>query len=752
MKNTLKTVLLTLMTACSVMIPPPIIAQDTNTIEIEVDDYERLEELYRQHDFLRNDEELRNLQEVFESVSPWIPKDIEFQGTFPADNPWNLDVWNGQQNIPESVPVPDSGSYTLPENIFDTLILDEGIPPKDLKRALDEYNKLRGDGLAEVDPQTLLENLPPSTRQFFEVFPDQQLIPLFSGLKQELEGRLQKLTEPSGGGALLGSFDSLANNLLQGLGEIALTRAERQGFMLVKESLITLLSRFQFNGPVFSHTIEYLKTNTLVGAFNTHEILKIQLIRDASRLISDVLTFGIFNHVLLHLPSVNQSVNELSQAIATYLEVFLLSDITPERIFSRSHHEVLLGQLHAGFAKIMKQINAQPQGIDEEFTYMLALLADQFYVVLNEKDYLSLAVQEVARGATEATGFYETYRNIKTRLEGRLTTLAGLQPILKAKFDQIQVDLRRVFNSETKVENQEEHILRLVFDITSVIPMIQSIQRDVPVNDSITQLSIRGRRYLSNYPQFMSFFESGISYLKKGNFSLAVYTLTDFVLKNLDVMSVLFSNLDQNIAAIKKNSAAIRKGSALLSTISIYLETYDPENEKYQGKESGELAKIRQESLDTLIDAVTDRTARTGEYILSVGGNVGVFAGLQNVVNRSLDADSRSAGAWLPMGLALQWMPEAKPGVGFHSMLYFFDLGQYVFVREAALSLTEVSWQNAFTLGGQLGLVIAPWGPSALISVGPYFQYTPLISDNQGNAFYNFGLGIGLYIPFFDLN
>lgn len=750
MKRILKTVLLLSVTAGILIHSQPAAAQNTNPVTIEVDNYEALEELYRRYDGLQNDVEVRNLQEAIEAANPWFPKGLEFPGAFPVEYPWNGDGSEAEPRMP--TPSTDGGNPELPENIFDTLILEQGIPPEDLKRALEELDRLGAGDPSGLDPQTLLNSLPSTSRQYFEGIPEQQLIPLLSGVRQEMPGLVQQYSQPSPGRAVVGSLDSLANELLQGLGEIALTRAERQGFMLVKQSLITLLSQFRFNGPVFSHTIEYLKTNTLVAAFNTHQLLKIQLIRDVSRFISDVITYSIFNYPLLRVPSVKQGVEDVSQAIARYLELYLLSDISPEKVFSRSDSEVLMEELYAGFAKIQSILRSGSDDLDDEFTFMLSLIVDQLYILLNEEDFLSLAVQEVAGEAVETTAFTDTYRDTKARFQNGLAALGAVRPVLTSKIDQIRDDLRSVLNPGTETVIPEEDILGLLFDISSLIPMIHDIQRDVPWEDSITRLSIRSRRYLANYPQFMRFFEHTLSYVKSGNFSLAVYTLTDFVLTNLDSVAALFPSLEEGVSTIQENAVAIKKGSALLSTISIYLETYDPENEKYRDKASGELAEIRQASLDTLINAVTDRTARTGEYILSLGGNVGVFTGLQNVVTKTLETAPWSAGAWLPVGLALQWMPEVTPGVGFHSLLYFFDLGQYIFVEETALSLNQVTWRNAFTIGGQLGMVIAPWGPSVLISLGPYVQYTPLISDGQGNAFYHFGLGLGLYIPFFDIN
>ncbi|KGE70966.1 hypothetical protein [Spirochaeta lutea] len=749
MKRILKTMLLLSVIVCLPIHSQPASAQN-DTITIEVDDYESLEELYRRYDVLRNDPAVRTLQEALDAASPWLPRNTEFQGNLPVEYPWKVDGGTAELGTP--TPLPDSGNLDLPENIFDTLILEQGIPPEDLKRALEELDRLGEADPSGLDPQSLLNSLPSTTRQYFEGIPEQQLIPLLSGVRQEMPGLVQYYTQPSPGRAGVGSLDSLADELLQGLGEIALTRAERQGFMLVKQTLITLLSQFRFNGPVFSHTIEYLETNTLVAAFNTHQLLKIQLIRDVSRFISDVITYSIFNYPLLQVPSVKQGVEDVSQAIASYLELYLLSDITPEKVFSRSDSEVFMEELYAGFAKIQSILRSGSEDLDDEFTFMLSLIVDQLYILLNEEDYLGLAVQEVAGEGGETTVFVQTYRAAMARFRNGLTTLGAVRPVLKTKLDQIRSDLRSVIIPGTETVIPEEDILRLLFDISSLIPMIHDIQRDVSLEDSITRLSIRSRRYLANYPQFLRFFEHTLSYVKNGNFSLAVYTMTDFILNNIDSVTALFTSLEEGISTIPENAVAIKKGSALLSTISIYLETYDPENEKYRDKASGELAEIRQASLDTLIQAVTDRTARTGEYILSLGGNVGVFTGLQNVATKTLETAAWSAGAWLPVGLALQWMPEVTPGVGFHSMLYFFDLGQYIFVEETALSLNQVTWRNAFTIGGQLGMVIAPWGPSVLISVGPYVQYTPLISDGQGNAFYHFGLGLGLYIPFFDVN
>jgi hypothetical protein len=195
----------------------------------------------------------------------------------------------------------------------------------------------------------------------------------------------------------------------------------------------------------------------------------------------------------------------------------------------------------------------------------------------------------------------------------------------------------------------------------------------------------------------------------------------------------------------------IKKGVALLTAIARYAETYTV----YDETDPAALAQTRKETLEALIDATTDRSAREGDWVLSVGANVGVapvaWQDTASLFDTSSPVFTPAVGS-LSMGFAAQWLPEEF--VGFHSMIYLFDLGQYLFIDEDELALGDVSWRNAFTVGVQVGATFMVGNPNTLFTLSGFLQYSPTIpgGDTGYEDFRQFGVLLSYYVPFFDLN
>jgi len=199
----------------------------------------------------------------------------------------------------------------------------------------------------------------------------------------------------------------------------------------------------------------------------------------------------------------------------------------------------------------------------------------------------------------------------------------------------------------------------------------------------------------------------------------------------------------------------VSKGIALLSAIARYSELYvvrraqsDPGIE--------ELARLRKETLESLVDATTQRDNRSGDWVWSIGAEVG--AGWAHQVSGEPGGSGRESvhtvAAMLPIGLAVQLLPGESSPFGLHIMGYPIELGQYVFLQEDALDLQPVSWENAITLGIRAGVSVSLGSPSNLLLLSGYYQYSPAIEgrtdDTDGVTQY--GVAISYYVPFFDMN
>jgi hypothetical protein len=163
------------------------------------------------------------------------------------------------------------------------------------------------------------------------------------------------------------------------------------------------------------------------------------------------------------------------------------------------------------------------------------------------------------------------------------------------------------------------------------------------------------------------------------------------------------------------------------------------------------LRKTRKESLESLIEAATNRNARGGEWVLSLGANVGLYTGW----NAADGARLSTLG--LPMGFAVQELPSAKgqaawdTGCQFlvpdHFQISIIDLGQFIVGPEAG---KDVSWNDFLLIGAQIG-----WIPNLLQSpsdafvLGADVRYIPG-GSRKGEFFV--GAVAAYYVPFFDLN
>jgi hypothetical protein len=182
-----------------------------------------------------------------------------------------------------------------------------------------------------------------------------------------------------------------------------------------------------------------------------------------------------------------------------------------------------------------------------------------------------------------------------------------------------------------------------------------------------------------------------------------------------------------------------RKGLRLLGGVMRYAETYAGPDAK-----SADAHERRVKLLEDLTTEMTDRSARDGDVVWSLGG------ALMPVVGARIPLEKHEKAAVygpisLPIGIGVQ-----KVGGGIHAALGIVDLGQYV-AWEPGLEVAEPDIEDALAPSLTLGYA---WGKSfpafiaATLSYSPHYQF----SSNTSRGSLNVGGTMGVYVPFLDIN
>lgn len=158
-------------------------------------------------------------------------------------------------------------------------------------------------------------------------------------------------------------------------------------------------------------------------------------------------------------------------------------------------------------------------------------------------------------------------------------------------------------------------------------------------------------------------------------------------------------------------------------------------------KEAGE---TREKILENLANRLVDRTHRDGGWVVSAGGNLGLFGGARTDF---VTAAAVAFPAQLGVGVGAQSYSTGNHG--FHAMATIFDLGQYVTFSGAPLKVDPPDLKSAVTVGltagAWLGLRETPY------YLGLYGGVSPFVTAN-GKPTYQVGLSTGLYVPLLDFN
>ncbi len=208
----------------------------------------------------------------------------------------------------------------------------------------------------------------------------------------------------------------------------------------------------------------------------------------------------------------------------------------------------------------------------------------------------------------------------------------------------------------------------------------------------------------------------------------------------------------------------------LLVAAGSYISSYVPQDQATPEQQKAQ-QQARKRAIESLIDEATRRSERDGAWVLSLGVGAGLLGGGQ-----WLPVDGQPAEAkWLlpqlslPVGLTVQRLPDRRSGNPFwryfgpHFQLSALDIAQYVSYDQQG-KLSQPTWSSAFSLGGQVGVVLGSFQTPVIIAAD--VRYSPTLfsriethTDDNGTSTeisaagaLRFALFLGTYFPLFDFN
>lgn len=191
-----------------------------------------------------------------------------------------------------------------------------------------------------------------------------------------------------------------------------------------------------------------------------------------------------------------------------------------------------------------------------------------------------------------------------------------------------------------------------------------------------------------------------------------------------------------------------RRGLSLVAALLEYTATYQPNTEAAETTTSPAQPsphERRTQILKSLTQEMTNRTGRAQDAIFSLGGTLRGVGGLRFA--------SGARTFWgplaLPLGIGYQ-SATGKRGWGFHGELGVVDLGQYVSFSKGG-EVQKPKLEDVLTVTGGIGAYYGKDMPLTIALTGGYSpHYQESASGSRGA--WNLGIGVGIYVPLFDLN
>jgi hypothetical protein len=167
--------------------------------------------------------------------------------------------------------------------------------------------------------------------------------------------------------------------------------------------------------------------------------------------------------------------------------------------------------------------------------------------------------------------------------------------------------------------------------------------------------------------------------------------------------------------------------------------------------------EARKKLIEDLVDEMTDRRGRDEDRIWSLGADVAFVGGGQWVRESggSLGGGTLMAPQIsLPIGLAYDVGLSKRFGV--HLMLYPFDVGQFA-AYKADQGVNKPRWDTFLAAGGQVGIMTGQETPF-VFALDVRYAPSLFAQTNDGDltakpgGALRVGLSVGYYVPFFDFN
>jgi hypothetical protein len=186
----------------------------------------------------------------------------------------------------------------------------------------------------------------------------------------------------------------------------------------------------------------------------------------------------------------------------------------------------------------------------------------------------------------------------------------------------------------------------------------------------------------------------------------------------------------------------------VFGAVAAYAATYA----KDAGHEK-ERHEARKRAVESLVDSMTDRSARGGDGILSFGANVGFGVGKRK---GSVEPDSTTDDDWfgpelsLPMGIAYDHVPGDSGWDGLHVQLSLIDLGQFLSRSGSDADVPDPTLDTFLMVGLQVGWYLPGLGREpVLLSLDGRWRPG---RGTEDKSIFQGSVSLSYYVPFLDLN
>jgi hypothetical protein len=184
-----------------------------------------------------------------------------------------------------------------------------------------------------------------------------------------------------------------------------------------------------------------------------------------------------------------------------------------------------------------------------------------------------------------------------------------------------------------------------------------------------------------------------------------------------------------------------RRAFLLIGSLVQYAATYAGQT----STNGQQLQDQRTQILESLTEAMTDRTARDGDNIWSFGGSLRVVGGIR------VGGTSPAVLSPLSLPLGIGFDHVSGDAAGIHLEFSPIDLGQYVSYDNK----TKVQTPKVADAVAPSFTIATGWGRSMPLVLGATFGYSPsfrLDPNKDTRGTFNVGATLGIYVPLIDMN